>query len=495
MSRHKMPRRTKRRLIAAAIAATTLIGTGVVIGITGNAFAWGRRGPDLSVLECIPDVTNPSSSAAPPTQSAPPQQSSSAPAAKSGDAPAEPAPDQQAPDQQAPDQQAPDQQAPEQPAAEQPAAEQPAAEQPAQQQPAKPQGGVAPAAFREAQPSTPTPDKPAPPPAPNGGAATSPDEAGAPPPAKPDPQPQAEDVKQFTKPSCTDAFGPFPQDFVNILKVTRSNLNATRTQRTGSRGTFTSRCGTNQNHHNNPANFIVAPGNANGAHHLHDYVGNLSTDGNSTNESLAAAGTTCQAGDKSTYYWPVIRVRDRDGGGAASEAENPHNIGRVIQPTSAALVFRGNATSKVVAMPDFIRIITGDAKASINGGANGNAKWTCTGFTDRLTTKYPLCPRGSRLQRIADLPSCWDGKNIDSANHRTHVLFPDKSGACPAGTKAIPQLRITLTYDVPRGSIFAVDAFPEVQHSPITDHADFTNVMPKQLMDRAVQCINSGRNC
>jgi hypothetical protein len=365
--------------------------------------------------------------------------------------------------------------------------------EPAQAQP----GAVQPAAYHPnlaVQPSEPTPGKPAPPPAPNGGAATSPDEAGAPAPVTPAPQPQAEDVKQFNKPSCNDALGPFPQDFVNIRKVTPANLDP-RVQRGGSRGTFSARCGTNQNHHNNPSNFIVAPGNANGAHHLHDYVGNLSTDGNSTNESLQAAGTTCRNDDRSTYYWPVVRVRDKDGGGQASEADNPHNIGRVFQPTSVSLVFRGNAKSKVVAIPTFMRDITGDAKAAINGGANGNAKWTCTGFTNRFATKYPLCPRGSRLQRVLDFPSCWDGQNIDSANHRAHVVFPDKTGSCPAGTKAVPQLRMTLTYDIPRGAIFALDAFPEVQHNPNTDHGDFVNVMPQQLMNRVVSCINNGQNC
>jgi len=50
-----MPQRTKRRLIAAGIAAVTIIGTGVVIGVTGAASARNRGNPvDLSVLECIP---------------------------------------------------------------------------------------------------------------------------------------------------------------------------------------------------------------------------------------------------------------------------------------------------------------------------------------------------------------------------------------------------------------------------------------------------------
>lgn len=290
--------------------------------------------------------------------------------------------------------------------------------------------------------------------------------------------------------ACAD-LGPFPEDFVNIRQVAPVRLDA-RPARNGSRGSFVSQCGTNRNGHNNPDNFIVAPGVSNGAHHLHDYVGNLSTDAFSTDESLAAAGTTCRLGDQSTYYWPVIRDRKSD-----VNANDPDgNVGTVLRPRSVRLEFGGNATSQVVAMPRFIRIITGDAKAATNGTANARAGWSCSGFQNRISPdKYTLCPRGSQLLRILDFPSCWDGQNTDSANHRNHVVFPDQNGACPQGTRAIPRLRMTLGYSVPQGPSFAVDAFPEQKHNPVTDHGDFVNVMPDRLMQTVVSCINRGRRC
>ncbi|MEV1170289.1 DUF1996 domain-containing protein [Nonomuraea sp. NPDC049784] len=289
---------------------------------------------------------------------------------------------------------------------------------------------------------------------------------------------------------CAD-LGPFVEDFVDIRQVAPRQLDA-RVGRNGSRGSFVSQCGTNRNGHNNPDNFIVAPGVSNGAHHLHDYVGNLSTDGFSTDESLAAAGTTCRLSDKSTYFWPVLRDRKVD-----QNTEDPDgNVGQVLRARSVTLQFRGNATSRVVAMPRFLRLITGDAKAATNGGANARAAWSCTGFQNRISPdKYPLCPRGSQVVRILDFPSCWDGQNTDSANHRTHVVFPGQDGACPQGTRAIPALRMTLTYSVPQGPSFAVDAFPEQKHNPVTDHADFANVMPDRLMQFVVSCINRGRRC
>ncbi|WP_344922333.1 DUF1996 domain-containing protein [Streptosporangium oxazolinicum] len=288
---------------------------------------------------------------------------------------------------------------------------------------------------------------------------------------------------------CAD-LGPFPEDFIDIRQVPR-NVQEIRPRRSGSAGLFTSRCGRNENGHHNSDNFIVAPGVTNGAHHIHDYVGNLSTDGFSTDQSLAAAGTTCALNDRSTYFWPVLRDRTTD----ANVDDADGNVGTIMRARQVSLQFRGNAVSKVSPMPRFIRILTGDAKAATNGGANALAKWTCTGFTNRITTKYPLCPRGSQLVRILDFPSCWDGRNNDSANHRTHVLFPDANGACPSGTKVIPQLRMTLTYATPRTASFALDSFPEQRHNPVTDHGDFANVMPDRLMRLVVDCINRNRRC
>jgi hypothetical protein len=99
--------------------------------------------------------------------------------------------------------------------------------------------------------------------------------------------------------------------------------------------------------------------------------------------------------------------------------------------------------------------------------------------------------------------SCWDGQNIDSANHRTHVAFADARGTCPGGFKAIPQLTMRLVYDVPAPVVengrvrnaYAVDGFPEQLHKPITDHDDFINVFDEKLMNKMVRCINSGQRC
>ncbi|MEO6088339.1 MAG: DUF1996 domain-containing protein [Umezawaea sp.] len=479
--------------------------------------------------------------------------------------------------------------------------------------------------------------------------------------------------------------------FVDITKV-KPNVKAVQKQGNASKGTFTVNCGTNKNGHFNGDNFIAAPGVENGAQHLHDYVGNLSTNANSNNKSLLKAGTTCKNGDKSAYFWPVIRIdtadeeaeekvdqqapkvddkaaidkdvaanetaaplpesatqtanppakveerkqqaavdkKDKEAprvvcpdvvsklddvpdaavqevskqlaevdkvtddadkklaaetGDAAvvnnAEAakvldpledqrkaaldkiiaelkkltdqvadlqkqiadlqnldkcgikdgnnpapipdgsensekppaqtppgkdenannELPGNDGVIQRPEKAELTFRGSPVGKVTAMPKFLRVLYGDAKISINGTKNARDSWTCSGFEDRvLINKYPICPKGAKVKRIHDFPSCWDGKNTDSANHRTHIVFPDaNTGKCGKGFKAVPQLRITLTYNIPRDiqkkGQYKVDSFPTESHNPVSDHDDFANVMSQSIMNRLVNCVNKGKVC
>ncbi|MER6128722.1 DUF1996 domain-containing protein [Streptomyces sp. NPDC001795] len=303
--------------------------------------------------------------------------------------------------------------------------------------------------------------------------------------------------------------GPVAADFVDITKVAPNVQAKPRKTANASTGTFTTRCGTNANKNHNTDNVIVAPGVTNGAHHLHDYVGNQKVNAFSSNNTFLQGGTSCQnKNDLSAYYWPVVRVQDgtkdfdqnADGGGKEG------NVGRILKPDVAQIKYVGSAASKVVAMPQFLRIITGDAKTTTNGLANANAHWSCTGFENKvqLTTQYPICPQGSKVVRTFAFQSCWDGQNIDSANHRTHVAFADPaSGVCGNGFKAIPQLTMRLVYNITPPTIqngvvknaYAVDGFPEQLHKPATDHDDFISVTTGNLAATIANCINTGQKC
>jgi hypothetical protein len=446
-----------------------------------------------------------------------------------------------------------------------------------------------------------------------------------------------------------------PSFFIDINKVPAGNNVNAALQKKGAQGSFTVDCGTNADGaHHNPDNFIAQPGIKNGAQHLHDYVGNVTTDADSSLKSLLAGDTTCKNGDQSAYFWPVIRIdreddaanenenkqaqqkqqgktgdvqqdqsakdaQDADAAGQGQDAQNQDaqnqdaqnqdaqnqdaqgqdaqgqdaqnqqdqnaqdpngqqqkrrntgggagrggdqnaqqqdgqnqqqdqqqnqdrrrggknnggqnnqnggqnqsssaaappaeelggpeganeevgdNDGEIVEPESATLKFIGGGAQNVVAMPLGLRVLYGDAKQSTNGPANARPSWTCTGFEDRLTDLYPICPAGSKVERIHAFPNCWDGKNTDSANHRTHIVFANQQGKCPQGFKNVPQLQVTLVYDVPQDvqqkGQYKVDAFAQEKHNPRSDHDDFANVMSRKIMGRLVNCINSGKAC
>jgi hypothetical protein len=250
-----------------------------------------------------------------------------------------------------------------------------------------------------------------------------------------------------------------------------------------STGSYTWSCGVNAEGHRNSANVVVAPGIIGTEHHTHDYVGNVSTNASSTNASLAAAGTTCANGDKSTYYWPVLRI------------PNGQEHGAIQVPTSVTLSYAGNPASPVVLMPRFLRLATGDARAVVAGPTFARPMWTCSGAPRRRTAKYPICPTGDEVLRVFDFPSCWDGRRLDSPNHRAHLIFPVATGDCPHGTFAVPRLRITVAYTLPTGVPYLIDSFPDQHNSPRTDHALAINLMPDPLMSQVVHCLNTTTPC
>ncbi|MBM9506332.1 DUF1996 domain-containing protein [Streptomyces sp. KK5PA1] len=291
------------------------------------------------------------------------------------------------------------------------------------------------------------------------------------------------------------ANGPFAADFTDIQEVAPDSA-PPAAQAGAATGTYSEDCGRDEEGHHNADNVVVSPGLAAGAHHTHDYVGNLSTTAFSTDSSLAAAQTTCAGGDRSTYFWPVLRRQDRASPPGDPGSVGPHgNSGALLPPVSVSLEYRGNAVSDVVAMPRFLRMMTGDPAAGTQGLALAHAAWGCAGFPDRHTMLYPRCPDGDRLTRTLDFPGCWNGLDTDSFNHRTHVAFAGPNGSCPPGTFPIPQLHIVVSYDVPPGAPIALDAFPEQHHSPVTDHAGFVDVMTDAQMAAVVNCLNHGRHC
>jgi hypothetical protein len=287
------------------------------------------------------------------------------------------------------------------------------------------------------------------------------------------------------------ATNPPATDYVDISEVPVDST-AVRPLPGASTGTWQSVCGRNTQDHHNTDNAVGFPGRPGAAHHVHDYVGNTTTNAFSTNRSLLAGGTTCRDADRSAYSWPVLRLPDQPGE-AANQDRLDDNDGRILVPASVRLEYRGSPTGNVIAMPEFLRAVTGNAHGQTQGGRNTqHVQWSCSGERNRVTQRYPRCPAGQLVVRIFDFPSCWDARTTEAPGD---LVFPDATATCPAGTFAVPQLHEEISYDVPTGARYDIDTFSSERHSPLADHADYIEVMPPSLMQHVVACLNEGRHC
>lgn len=75
----------------------------------------------------------------------------------------------------------------------------------------------------------------------------------------------------------------------------------------------------------------------------------------------------------------------------------------------------------------------------------------CTGMD---TAAFPKAPCGGGWRVTVIFPTCWDGKNIDSPNHKQHIAYPatgtfESEGTCPSTHPVkIPQLMYEIMFDV-----------------------------------------------
>ena len=216
-------------------------------------------------------------------------------------------------------------------------------------------------------------------------------------------------------------------------------------------GAFRMRCNAGQLLSDDP---IVYPGQP-GASHLHQFWGNTGTNAKSTYESLrTSGGTTCGASNapvNRTAYWMPAML---DGKGGVVK---PDYINTYYKQVPAANCFK-YAAKGCVGLPHGIRMVFGYNMATGKDGPtdpNSHSYWSLRyecwkSDTDSTQAVAPPaggrfrslkqvadagCPVGAQLNIFFSVPGCWDGVNLDSADHRSHFSFgtPESGGqVCPS---------------------------------------------------------------
>lgn len=235
---------------------------------------------------------------------------------------------------------------------------------------------------------------------------------------------------------------------------------------------------------------IVHPGMP-GMSHSHDFLGATDTNAYSTIESMRAGETTCGIREDTAGYWvptlyqggtavhPITGARSHTGEDAAQNVYYRNPNGVVVHPIPAGL-----------------RMVVGNSKAKslAENPLLGREIWF--GCGDNSVSGKPTSPPSSCGEGIITLhvhfPNCWDGVNLDSADHISHVAW-STSDRCPRSHPVtIPQITIRLEYVVGPTTGDITFASGET----FTIHGDFWNTWDQGKLDRmTADCINAGKDC
>jgi hypothetical protein len=221
---------------------------------------------------------------------------------------------------------------------------------------------------------------------------------------------------------------------------------------------------------------IVFPGKP-GASHDHTFVANNSTDAFSTLASLRAGSTTCRKkADTAAYWMPTLYQ------GTAA-----------VLPMGATIYYRRATLAQVQPFPSGFKMIAGSSTA-MEPQDTRITYWNCgvAGGVPPSST-VPTCPatQGSFLRLHVRFPSCWDGLNLDSTDHKSHMAYATR-GACPS-THPVALPAIELIYRYPtRGG----DGFTLASMGQFSAHADFFNAWNPGLLRKLVNgCLNALVHC
>ena len=171
--------------------------------------------------------------------------------------------------------------------------------------------------------------------------------------------------------------------------------------------------------------------------------------------------TTCTYSEDFSNYWTASLYFKSPENGTYQRVPQFANVG--LQQDGGMTVYYmpySAKNNKMTAFKPGFRMLAGDPMTKTNNRVsichrclgNGDGFAPCDAKdTGELPSKY--CPGGIRATII--FPSCWDGKNLDSPDHKSHVAYSNSGGlgtpACPSTHPvAIPQVMYEVMWDTGR---------------------------------------------
>jgi hypothetical protein len=202
--------------------------------------------------------------------------------------------------------------------------------------------------------------------------------------------------------------------------------------------------------------------------HVHQVIGGNSFNVSMTPESLdppkASTCTSCTYSEDFSNYW-TANVYFKARNGTYKLVPQFANLGLSVKGGMTVYYIRGyQPSARVTAFPPGFRMLVGDPNnreaSRVPSGlcfrCEENMQQTpfggapCTGAD---TKAFPKSTCGGGWRVTVTFPSCWDGKNTDSPDHKSHVAYPqsgsfESGGPCPASHPIkIPQVMYEVMYD------------------------------------------------
>lgn len=228
-----------------------------------------------------------------------------------------------------------------------------------------------------------------------------------------------------------------------------------------------------------------------GRSHRHAFYGNTTTDAFSTTASLMSTSSTCERGfdqfDHSAYWVPTLYRTNSSGQHEEVQLSGDDQFLSAYYRRSG-----GPTGDKVVPFPRGLRMVAGDAKAT--SPQEDGVAWRCNGSGGEEVAYIPKCDPGTVLQAFVSFPDCWDGKNLDSSNHKSHMtLAQGDRRSCPASHPIkVPQLTFEISFDLPdSGGTFDLSS-----GGVYSLHGDFFAAWDDRVQSALVNsCLNAGEYC
>ena len=220
---------------------------------------------------------------------------------------------------------------------------------------------------------------------------------------------------------------------------------------------------------------IVNPGAE--AHHLHVFFGNASVNRNSTTQSLIDAPNSqikcSEPNDRSSYWTPAV-----------------HQDGVHVLPSLFQAYYKGGGVD-TQPMPLGLRMIAGSMHSKSN--QDRQIGWWYSGSDTTIGDSAMITRRSAAnfLVLRVNFPQCWDGVNLDSPDHTSHMAYA-KGERCPKEHPVrLPQLVTFTHYDTAGGAGLTLSS-----GRWYTFHQDFWNGWaPAQMQALNRRCNLADMNC